>query len=587
MSRVLILGGGTAGSMVANRLRAEYSPSELEITVVDRDDEHLYQPGFLFLPFGKASRKQIVKSRSAQFSDGIRFIEAEIDSVDADANKVLIRRASSASASEPEELAYDHLIVATGTQPHPELTEGYDSEGVFQFYDLAGAEALREGLRYFRGGRVVVHVSEMPIKCPVAPLEFTFLVDSWLRKKGLREKTSVTYVTPLDGAFTKPVASAQLGGALKARQIELETDFDVERVDGETKHLVGYDGREIPFDMLVTVPVNMGAEFIARSGLGDEHNYVECDDHTMQSVAHKNIFVLGDAGTLPTSKAGAVAHFAVDIFMENFRDYLAGREMTAKFDGHANCFVETGDGQGMLLDFNYDTQPLTGVFPVPKVGPLKLLGESRINHWSKLAFRYVYWNILVRGRPLPLASAMSMAGKVPAGKEKPAKPAWHGGQLTIVPTPPEPSRLAEFTGSRAAAPAVAVAAPAESVSAPAPGGASVDTTAETSAAPAGPSAARAASASVAVPEEKAPNAAWTKEMATQRARELGVELDPAAWKVIDFMREDYPVRKETPTLRRVSTGAEVPIKDLYATFSGKPAKKMAWIAGLPKPRGCV
>lgn len=572
MSRVLILGGGTAGSMVANRLRAEYPEEKLEVTVVDRDDEHLYQPGFLFLPFGKAVRKQIVKSRAAQFSRGIRFIEAEIERVDAKANTAYIRRKGIGKAEEVavEPLEYDHLIVATGTQPHPDLTEGYDSEGVYQFYDLPGAEALREGLRYFRGGRLVVHISEMPIKCPVAPLEFTFLADSWLRRKGLREKTSVTYVTPLDGAFTKPVASAQLGGALQQRQIELETDFDIEKIDGKAKTIVGYDGREIPFDLLVTVPVNMGAGFIARSGLGDEHNYIACDDHTMQSLAYKNIFVLGDAGTLPTSKAGAVAHFAVDIFMENFANYLAGRPMTAKFDGHANCFVETGDGQGMLLDFNYDTQPLTGAFPVPGVGPLKLLGESRINHWSKLAFRWVYWNLLVKGRKLPMASAMSMAGKIPAGEEKPAEPANHGAWLSIVPTQPKPSRLAEFTGGGAAVAQVSEPEVCEI---------------EAEAVRRGyvPS---AASASI-VPEEATPNPEWTKELADQRAHDLGVELDADAWKVIDFMRADYPVRKETPTLRRVSTGAEVPIKELYAAFSGKPAKKMAWIAGLPKPRGCV
>ena len=570
MSRVLILGGGTAGTMVANRLRADYSPAELDITVVDRDNEHLYQPGFLFLPFGKTSRKHISKPRDKQLRDDIRFIEAEIERVDAQANLAYIRRHGDASQSE-EELAYDHLIVATGTQPHPELTEGFDSDGVYQFYDLAGAEALREGLRYFRGGRLVVHISEMPIKCPVAPLEFTFLVDSWLRAKGLREKTALTYVTPLDGAFTKPVASAQLGGALKARQIELETDFDVERVDPSRKILAGYDGREIAFDMLVTVPVNMGAEFIARSALGDEHNYIPCDNHTMQSLAHNNIFVLGDAGTLPTSKAGAVAHFAIDVFMDNFRDYLEGREMTAKFDGHANCFVETGDGQGMLLDFNYDTQPLTGVFPLPKIGPLALLRESRINHWSKLAFRYVYWHMLIRGRKLPLASAMSMAGKIPAGKEKPVKSAWHGGQLEIVPTPPRPSRLSEFTGgnsapSRTTEPSVRASETAQSGQS---------------------SATSSTSVSAAIPEEKSLNASWSKDLASERARELGVELDPAAWKVIDFMREDYPLRKETPTLRRVATGAEVPIKELYETFSGKPSKKMAWIAGLPKPRGCV
>ena len=574
MRNVVILGGGTAGTMVANRLRAKFPAADLAITVIDRDDEHLYQPGFLFLPFGKATRRQIVKKRSAQLADGIRFVEAEISRVDAEANKVLLAPNPNLSTTE---IAYDDLIIATGTQPHPELTEGYDSAGVFHFYDLAAAEALREGLRYFRGGHLVVHISEMPIKCPVAPLEFTFLVESWLRKKGLRERTQLTYVTPLDGAFTKPVASKQLGGALGERQIELETDFDVEKVDADTKELVGFDGRRIPFDMLVTVPVNMGAEFIARSGLGDEHNYVPCDQYTMQSLAHNNIFVLGDAGTLPTSKAGAVAHFAIDVFMENFAAYLRGEEMTASFDGHANCFVETGDGVGMLLDFNYDTQPLTGSFPLAKVGPLTLLKESRVNHWSKLAFRWVYWNLLIKGRSLPLPADMSMTGKIPAGAEKPGKPAWHGPKLEITPRRPKPSRLAEFTGPGKAARAAATAPTQLTTTEVA---SSSKTGAASAPAPAQPTV-------VNVPEEAKPNAAWTKELASERAKELGVELDPSAWKVIDFLRADYTVRKETPTLRRVSTEADVPVKELYETFSTKPAKKMAWIAGLPKPRGCV
>ncbi len=581
MRHVVILGGGTAGTMIANRLRKQYPTVDMCITVIDHDDQHVYQPGFLFLPFGKSTRKKIVKKRSAQLADGITFLEAEILRVDADANTVFLR-------GELSEVTYDDLIIATGTQPHPELTEGFDTEGVFHFYDLPAAEALREGLRYFRGGDMVVHIAEMPIKCPVAPLEFTFLVDSWLRKKGIREKTRLTFVTPLDGAFTKPVASQQLGGALEDRQIEIATDFDVDKVDAATKDLVGFDGRRIHFDMLVTVPVNMGAEFIANSGLGDEHNYVPCDPHTLQSVAHKNIFVLGDAGTLPTSKAGAVAHFATDVFMENFDSYLRGEPLSSSFDGHANCFVETGDGLGMLLDFNYETEPLTGTFPLPVVGPLTLLKESRVNHWAKLAFRWVYWNILIKGLPLPLPSAMFMAGKVEKGKEKAGGFARHGDKLTIVPEAPQPSRLEEFTGGGSRAAAVRAESASRGVvteGAEGSNGASVSRGASSQ--PSGSGVSGAGASAVDIPEEKKPNSEWTQQLASSRAQELGIEMGDNAWKVIEFLREDYPVRKETPTLRRVSTQTGVSVRELYDTFKVKPAKKMAWIAGLPKPRGCV
>jgi sulfide:quinone oxidoreductase len=198
---------------------------------------------------------------------------------------------------------------------------------------------------------------------------------------------------------------------LDERKIAVESDFMVERIDDETKTLVSYDEREIPFDLLVTVPLNMGAEYIARSGLGDELNYVAVDKHTLLSKAHDNIFAIGDANNIPTSKAGSVAHFSVDVFTGNFCQHAAGQPMTGRFDGHANCFVESGDGKGLLIDFNYDTEPLTGTYPVPVLGPFGLLKETAANHWGKLAFRWLYWHLLLPGRPIPLPAQMSMAGK--------------------------------------------------------------------------------------------------------------------------------------------------------------------------------
>ncbi len=174
----------------------------------------------------------------------------------------------------------------------------------------------------------------------------------------------------------------------------------------------------MPFDLLVTVPLNMGAGFIARSGLGDELNYVPVDKATLQSLAHDNIFAVGDANDIPTSKAGSVAHFAVEGFVENFLQHTSGQQMTHAFDGHANCFVESGDNKALLIDFNYDTQPLSGKYPIPALGPLSLLRETRLNHLGKLAFRQIYWNVLLPGRPVPLPAQMSMAGKhQPTSKE--------------------------------------------------------------------------------------------------------------------------------------------------------------------------
>ncbi|MHA6525070.1 type III sulfide quinone reductase, selenoprotein subtype [Tessaracoccus sp. G1721] len=403
MRRLVILGGGTAGTMVANKLRSAYPASDLEITVVDRDDEHHYQPGYLFLPFGIYDEGKIVRSRHHFIPDGVQLVLAEIDRVDAAAKAVHL--------TDGRELGYDTLVIATGVEPRPDLTPGQDGDGVHHFYDLPASIALAEAFKEFRGGRLVVHLTDMPIKCPVAPLEFTFLADAYFRERKTRKKVEIVYVTPLDGAFTKPIASRELGTMFHDRDIHLEADFAVERVDTENKELVSFDDRHVPYDLLVSIPLNYGPEYVARSGLGDEANLVPCDQHTMRSLEHPDIFVLGDGGTLQTSKAGSVAHFSVDVFMENWPYYLAGQELPHSFDGHANCFIETGHGKGMLLDFNYGTQPYTGGFPLPLVGPMTLLGESRSNHLAKLAFRFVYWEFLLRGRPLPFTTDMHLLGK--------------------------------------------------------------------------------------------------------------------------------------------------------------------------------
>jgi len=407
MRKLVILGSGTAGTMIANKLRHRLDRKEWSITVVDRDDEHHYQPGYLFLPFGGYSHDQVVRSRHAFLPDGVDFVVGVVDKVEPGENVVLLEGGRT--------LPYDQLVIATGTTPRPDQTPGMLGpewrRSIFDFYTLEGAEALAEALTRFEGGRLVVHITEMPIKCPVAPLEFTFLAEAWLREHGIRDLVELDYVTPLDGAFTKPVASAHLGGMLEERKVHVETDFMVERIDNEQKMLVSYDEREIPFDLLVTVPLNMGADFVARSGLGDELNYVPVDKHTQLSTKFDNIFAIGDASDIPASKAGSVAHFSVEIFVGNFLEHIAGRPMTGAFDGHANCFVESGDDKALLIDFNYDTEPLTGKYPLPVVGPMDLLKETRANHLGKLAFRWIYWNVLLPGRPVPLPALMSMAGK--------------------------------------------------------------------------------------------------------------------------------------------------------------------------------
>jgi sulfide:quinone oxidoreductase len=416
MRRLLVLGGGTAGTMIVNKLRRKLPRDEWKITVVDRDDDHLYQPGYLFMPFGTYTPDQVVRKRHAFIPDGVDLVLGEIDRVDAERNTVAL--------ADGRELGYDYLVVASGTTPRPDQTPGMLGDewrkSVFDFYSFEGSKALATAMRSFDHGRLVIHITEMPIKCPVAPLEFAFLTDAWLRERGIRDQVELVYATPLSGAFTQPIAAQHLGAMLEDRKILVESDFMVERVDNEKKALVSYDEREIPFDLLVTIPLNMGADFVARSGLGDELNYVPVDKHTLQSTSHANLFAVGDASNIPASKAGSVAHFSVEIFVDNFLELIAGKPMTGSFDGHANCFVEAGDGKGLLIDFNYDTQPLPGKYPLPLVGPMNLLKQTRANHLGKLAFRWIYWNVLLPGRPLPLPAHMSMVGKAKPADRAPA-----------------------------------------------------------------------------------------------------------------------------------------------------------------------
>ena len=403
----VVLGGGTGGTLAANRLRRCYRTDQLAITVVDQDDRHVYQPGLLFVPFGLTHVEDIVRPRQRQLHRGIEFIQQPIDHVDIDANTVQL--------DDGTILTYDVLVVATGATLAPEETDGLVGPGwmekVFTFYSPEGAAALEAALATFDGGRVVVNVVDMPIKCPVAPLEFCFLADWYFHERGMRDRVQLTYVTPLDGAFTRPVASEHLGGLLNDRGIEVVTEFNTGEVDGAGGRLVAYDEREVAFDLAVVVPLHGGAAYVSRSPrLGDELNFVPTDERTLQAKAASNVFVIGDAANVPASKAGSVTHFEGETLVANIARFLAGEPLAEGFDGHANCFIETGFHKALLIDFNYEQEPVPGHYP-GRVG-LPLLRESRLNHLGKLLFESVYWHGLLPGREIPgIGASMPTAGK--------------------------------------------------------------------------------------------------------------------------------------------------------------------------------
>jgi len=408
MKTFLILGAGTGGTMVANKMAQHLDPVEWRIIIVDRDEHHYYQPGFLFIPFGIYSPSDVVKPKRNFLPPTVDVIFSDIELIEPDKNLVRLER-------EKKVIHYDYLVIATGTQTRPQETPGMVDGGwrknVFDFYTVEGATALSRFLKFWKGGRLVVNVVEMPIKCPVAPLEFLFLADWFFQQRGIRENVEIVYATPLPGAFTKPRASAVLGSMLEDKRIQLEPEFTIMEVDSGKQVIRSFDEREVGYDLLVTVPLNMGSDAIARSGMGDDLNYVPTNKNTLQTEKWENVWVIGDAGNLPTSKAGSVAHYMLDVLIDNILRHMEGLEPLPKFDGHANCFIESGFEQGILIDFNYDVEPLPGKFPLPGFGPFSLLKESPANHWGKMMFRWIYWNVLLKGGEMPFESQMSMAGK--------------------------------------------------------------------------------------------------------------------------------------------------------------------------------
>ncbi len=409
MRRIVIIGSGAGGTIVANQLRGQLPEDEWEIVIIDRDEQHHYQPGYLFIPFGIYSREDILQPKKMFIPRGVEFVLDEVVRVDTANRRVEGLRGS---------WEYDWLVVATGARVKPDEVEGMAE--VFQtdvqnFYTLEGAERLRKALKYFTCGKVVLNIAELPFKCPIAPLEFLFMADWFFTTSGVRKQVELELVTPLGGVFTKPIASKALGVIAEKKGINVTPNFSIARVNAKDKTIESHDGRTVGYDMLVSVPPNFGESCIGESGLADPMGYALTNKNTLKAEKADRVFVLGDATNVPTSKAGSVAHYQAYTLVENLLREIDGHEPLPTFDGHATCFLESGFGKAILLDFNYEVEPLAGKFPFPGVGPFSLLRESLANHWGKMMFRWVYWELMMRGKDLPLENQMNLAGKVRQG----------------------------------------------------------------------------------------------------------------------------------------------------------------------------
>ncbi len=404
MKKLLILGAGTAGTMMANKMKRKLKKG-WSITIIDKDNIHDYQPGYLFVPFDINTPEEIRRTKREYIASGIDFVISEIAGIDWDKQEVTTTSAG--------KFTYDILIMATGCDIRPGEIEGLQEgwgKDIHGFYRFDDCLALRTALNQFTGGKLVISIAEMPIKCPVAPLEFMFLADWWFHQRGIRDKVEIELVTPLSGAFTKPVATAILTEAAKAKNIKITPNFALGSVDHDKKVIEAYDGTQVGYDLLVSIPPNFGSEVMINSGLADPMGYIPVDKHTLQPKDHDNVWVIGDGTNVPTSKAGSVAHFEGDVLEENIMAYIDGMVQHERFDGHTNCFIESGFGKAYLIDFNYETEPLTGHFPLPSVGPLTLLGDTTMNHIGKLMFKWIYFNMLLKGAWLG-PHPMNMAGK--------------------------------------------------------------------------------------------------------------------------------------------------------------------------------
>ncbi|MBW1962537.1 MAG: NAD(P)/FAD-dependent oxidoreductase [Deltaproteobacteria bacterium] len=406
MKKIVILGSGCGGTMVAGKLRKHLDDSQWEISIIDNDEIHHYQPGWLFIPFGIYTAEDCRKPKRDFIPKGVNFIFDEVVGVNPDKRMV---------AGKKDSYSYDWLVIASGCHIVPEEVEGMMDDwhrDIHDFYTLEGAQLLRKRIKYFDSGRVVLNIAELPYKCPVAPLEFIFMADWFFTINGVRDNIELELVTPISGAFTKPIASKILGQVAEQKNIKITPNFDISHVNAGEKTIESHRGEKVPYDLLISIPPNFGAKYIEDSDMGDPLNFVDTDHFTLKSKNFDNVYVIGDATNVPASKAGAVAHYQLETVVENLIREIDGQPPKSTFDGHATCFICSGYEKAILIDFNYKYEPLPGKFPFPGLGPFSLLGDSSFNYWGKMMFKWVYWNMMLKGVDLPLEQQMTMAGKM-------------------------------------------------------------------------------------------------------------------------------------------------------------------------------
>jgi sulfide:quinone oxidoreductase len=375
LAEVVVLGGGVGGTLAAN-LIARQTRGRANVTVVDATGSHVYQPGFLYVAVGKERPAALRHSEHDLLREGIDLVVDEATRIDP--SKQAVALASGRS------LHYDQLLLATGSRTVMEEVPG--AKDVHSFYTMEGAIRLFEALKAFRGGSIVVGVAGIPYKCPPAPVEFVFLLDDYLKARGIRERCQIKLLSPLNRAFTIEATSKVVQPILAERGIELTGFFNVETVDPVARTVTSLEGETVAFDLLVLVPPHRGAKVIEDSGLGDERGWVPVDKNTLKHSRFEHIWAIGDTTNIPISKSGSVAHYEASVAAAEIAAEAKGEARPAHvYDGKVMCFLETGQGQATTIRFDYDHPPVS---PSP----------SRRWHWAKLLFNKAYWHTVPQGR---------------------------------------------------------------------------------------------------------------------------------------------------------------------------------------------
>ncbi len=378
MKKIVVLGGGTGGTLIANLLAKKLKPSEAEITVISASARHLYQPGWLYVPYGRQDPRTLSKPVRSLLRKRVKLVIGETEKLDTEGQKVTLH--------DGQVFEYDYLLIATGSHIYPDDIPGF-KDGVNHFYTEEASFHLHAALEEFQGGKIVVGVGGLPHKCPVAPLEFTFLLEEYLHHRHLRDKTEIIYTYPLNRVFSIQTVADAAQPLLEQRNITIETFFNLDEVDPELKVLKSMEGTELNYDLAVMTPPHRGAKFLQGHPIADAQGWVKTDRNSLQVKGVANIWALGDATDLPISKAGSTAHFEAPVIVENLVAQLRGTEVDPKhaiYQGHVMCFLESGYGKATMLDFNYEHPP-------------KLHEPSAIVHYQKMAFNKAYWYLVPTG----------------------------------------------------------------------------------------------------------------------------------------------------------------------------------------------